>query len=443
MTVAELRQRREALAGQLRAITTRAESEGRGLHASEERKRGELRSQIVECDERITEVTETEERDARAAAVNQPVNGNDAGLTYRQAGEHSYFRDLASLAVGRADTGAMQRLTQHREQVERAASLHNRPELRALSTTDGAGGEFVPPLWLVDQYVELARPSRAGANLFTRHNLPSGTDSVNLPRIATGTTVAAQAAQGDGASNTTATTDSVTGPVRTFAGIQISSLQVLEQSPASFDQVIYRDLIGDYNKKLDTAAISGDGTSGTFTGLLSTSGINTVTYTDAAPTVAALYPPLAQAVSQVASNVFRAPSAILMHPRRWFWIMAALDTSDRPLVTPSGQSFNAVATADGGAEGRAGELLGLPVYIDANIPTNLGGGTDEDRIIVAAFDEVYLYEGAMRTEAFRETKSDTLQVLFRVYNYAALIADRRPKAISVVAGTGLVAPSGF
>ena len=394
MTLAELRQRREALAGQLRAITTRAESEGRGLHASEERKRGELRSQIVECDERITEVTETEERDARAAAVHQPVNGNDAGLTYRQAGEHSYFRDLASLAVGRADTGAMQRLTQHREQVERAASLHGRPELRAAqNTTDGTGGEFVPPLWLLDQYVELARPSRAAANLFTRQDLPTGTNSINLPKINTGTTVAPQAAQGDGVSDTNATTTSVSGPVNTFAGMQIASLQVLEQSPGSYDQVLFRDLIADYNEKLDVACISGDGTGGTHTGLLSTSGISTVTYTDATPTVAALYSPLAQAISQVASNVFRAPTAILMHPRRWFWIMAALDTSDRPLVTPSGQSFNAVATADGGAEGRAGELLGLPVYIDANVPTGLGGGTNEDRIIVAAFDEVHLYEG--------------------------------------------------
>ena len=44
-------------------------------------------------------------------------------------------------------------------------------------------------------------------------------------------------------------------------------------------------------------------------------------------------------------------------------------------------------------------------------------------------------------KAFRETKADQLSVLIRFYNYVALHSARYPKAISVIAGTGLVTPT--
>lgn len=39
-----------------------------------------------------------------------------------------------------------------------------------------------------------------------------------------------------------------------------------------------------------------------------------------------------------------------------------------------------------------GQLLGLPVITDANFPTNLGGGTNEDEILVLASHECILWE---------------------------------------------------
>jgi hypothetical protein len=56
--------------------------------------------------------------------------------------------------------------------------------------TDGQGGNFVPPLWLVDEYVDLpgsVGPRRTCAGRWT---CPSGTDSINLPKVATGTATA-------------------------------------------------------------------------------------------------------------------------------------------------------------------------------------------------------------------------------------------------------------
>lgn len=53
---------------------------------------------------------------------------------------------------------------------------------------------------------------------------------------------------------------------------------------------------------------------------------------------------------------------------------------------------NALATSVGTVDtnGLVGSLLGVPVYVDANMPTNLGGGT-EDRIIGLRSDDVILY----------------------------------------------------
>ena len=54
-------------------------------------------------------------------------------------------------------------------------------EQRAINRTDGTGGYFVPPLWLVDQYVPYLRAGRVLANLCHSLPLPGGTDSINLP----------------------------------------------------------------------------------------------------------------------------------------------------------------------------------------------------------------------------------------------------------------------
>jgi hypothetical protein len=52
-----------------------------------------------------------------------------------------------------------------------------------------------------------------------------------------------------------------------------------------------------------------------------------------------------------------------------------------------------------------------------------------------------LFEGTQRAEAFRETSAANLSVLFRLYNYAAIVTERFPKSIGLVTGTGLATPT--
>ncbi len=355
--------------------------------------------------------------------------------TYRQA-DHSgpsWVKDMIYVGL-RGDPDAAARLHRNTAEVAR--------ETRALSTTDGAGGDFVPPLYLVQQYVALARPARVTANLVQNLPLPPGTDSINLPRVLTGTAVAEQATQNTAVQNTDATTGQVTAAVATIAGQQVVSVQMIEQSPVNIDDILLKDLLADLAVKIDLYVLNNNVANKR--GLLNVTGINAVTYTSASPTVAGLYSKLADARQQIETGRYLSPTAILMSPRRWAWFLASADTAGRPVVVPTTDGpNNAVGTMNAGPTARAGEvgsIMGLPVFVDPSIPTNLGAGTNQDPVIVFRPEDSILYESLPKAEAFRESKSDQLSVLLRTYSYIAFTGERYARAISVVNGSGTVAP---
>lgn len=426
----------------------------------------ELRTQ----DARIVELEEQERRDrstgqalVRLGASGEIVEVRREPMTYeRHNRSQSYFRDLGLAFVGN-DPEARGRLQRHAQEMDvelpriearRRQEFERRMaadpsmqgwtrESRDLSRTDGAGGEFVPPLWLMEEYAAFARAGRPFADGCRQIPLPAGTDSINIPRIASGTATAAQSADNAAVQETDATTDSVTGAVNTYAGQQDIALQAIEQSPLVFDEIILQDLTGDYNATLDADVINGPGTGKRHLGVLNVGSINAVTYTSAAPTVPELFPKGADAVQQVATNRHMPPNVGWMHPRRWFWHTAALGTDNRPFVTPAlNGPMNAmgITSPDPLAEGPVGTWH-LPIRMDANMPTNLGAGTDEDRIIIARMMDLLLFEGALRTRALPEVGSGTLTVRFQVYAYSAFIGGRYEKAIAVISGTGLVTPT--
>jgi hypothetical protein len=380
----------------------------------------------------------------------------------------SYFLDLTRDALGRGDgdggvTAARARLARHQRELDvdlparearrdEMAREQSGRELRGSgikrrhtetmfekrvnpNRTDGQGGFFVPPSWLIDEYIDLPRFGRTTANLCKTMALPSGTDSINLPKVATGTTVAAQADAG-GVSSTDLTDTSVSAAVTTTAGQQDIAIQLLDQSPISFDEVVFADLIADYNAKLDAGCV---------TSILAVAGINAITYTDATPTLPELWPALLQSVSQIAKNRKMPAQASVMTPSMWYWALSQLDSSNRPLILANPGAFNAMAEGNGlDVDGPAGMFtFGLPAFLDGNIASNLGAGNNESRIISARWDDLFLWEGSMRTRVLQEVLSGTLQVRLQVYNYPAFMPNRRPSSISVISGTGLIPTAGF
>jgi HK97 family phage major capsid protein len=414
-----------------------------------------LLRELPTLDERVSALEDTERReDALAAERAATVAAGDSRTeragdtpaarvtsepeTYRRGGQSSYFRDLVAVSLQRP--GAREA----GERLERnAREVSSQMQERALSTTDGAGGDFVPPLWMVNDYVELARTARPTADRVRNQPLPTGTDSVNVPKLSTGTAVAEQATQNTAVQNTDATTASVTANVSTLAGQQVIPVQLIEQSPLNMDDILLADLAADYAAKVDLFVLNNNATGKK--GLLQEAGTNAVTYTSGTPTVAAFYSQLANAIQQVTTGRFMPPDTIVMHPRRWAWLLASVDASNRPLILPAanGGSLNAMGAMSGvaGANGVVGNLAGLDVIVDPQVPTNLGAGTNQDPVIVFRASDSILWEGAPHAEAFRETKADQLSVLLRFYRYAAFTTARYAKSVSVINGTGLVAPT--
>jgi HK97 family phage major capsid protein len=395
-------------------------------------------TEIRALDERIAELDAQVRADEAAKEIEKryaPKAGDGVQSEpeiYRSGlGGNSYFRDMWNSRQN-GDTAAMDRLVRNNR--GRAA------EQRALTTVNGAGGEFVPPLWLEREFVRLARPGRITANLVPTSALPAGTDSINVPKVSTGTAVAVQATQNTGVQNTDLTTTSISSTVTTIAGGQTVSLQLIEQSPLNVDDVILSDLAGAYAQQYNTLILSGSGTGGNPTGMLTLSGTNAITYTQASPTVALLYSQIANAIQTVHTNRFLPPDTIIMHPRRWAYLLAASDTTGRPLVTPSANSpMNAVGNqGEVASQGYVGTIQGLPVYVDSLIPTTVGG--TQDQIIVARMSDLMAWEGNVKAEAFPQTYANQLSVFVRLYNYMSFQPARYPKSISVISGTGLVAP---
>tara|TARA_R100001463_G_scaffold53485_1_gene104507 strand:+ start:3045 stop:4376 length:1332 start_codon:yes stop_codon:yes gene_type:complete len=365
------------------------------------------------------DVSETEQR----MEVNEPD-------MYEKGGKNSFFSDMYQARFNN-DYNANKRLAEHQEVSKRDVGT-------------GAFAGLVVPQYLVDDYAPLAR---AGANFYNavpKRELPAYGNKVEISRITTGSAAAEQASENAAVTETNMDDTLLTVNVDTIAGQQDVSKQALErggQPGFNLEDIIFQDLASAYFTKLDNLLINGSGSSGQPKGISQVSGINTVTYTDASPTVGELYPKLADALQKINSERFAPATAIIMHPRRWGFLTAGVDSSNRPLIVPNGNApTNAVGIGDVNKYGAVGQILGVPVITDANIRTDLGAGTEDAIYVVRAEDHI-LFEQDVFTAKFEETNAGSLTTKLVVYGYVAFASGRYPKGISAISGTGLAAPT--
>lgn len=439
------------------AVEARSET---SLTAEETAKVTEVRAAIADIDakvdvlnERIAELEAEEKRDAAAAELRKTLADAKPGAPARVTGEArtyapeapaSFFVD-SFRSQFQSDPGARDRLERH----AREAMVEK--ELRA--TTTGSFAGLVVPQYLVDAAAAVLRAGRPVANRVNRMPLPEQGTSFNIPRGTTGASAASQTPENTAVSSTDEVWANLTISLATIAGQQDVSRQSLERGTPGIDQIIYMDLAGAYAAELDRQVLNGSGSSGQMLGIIGTSGIYAATAFGAAVTAANFYTKLAGAQNGVASNRFLPPTAIYMHPRRWSWALAQSDSQGRPLVVPSGErtsAVNAQGELDGVQIGVAGTLQGLPVIVDANMPTNVGAATGgEDLVLVVREPDMWLWEdgdGAPRELRFEQTLGNQLTVKLVVYGYCAFTAGRYPQAVGKVGGldtttNGLVAPT--
>lgn len=331
-----------------------------------------------------------------------------------------------------------------RRAIEERGVLDTLVQRRAVNRVPGTGGDFIPPLYLLDEYAEYARSGRPFANSLRNIALPGGVDTISVPRILIGAKVAAQAGDGAAVHENDMATGTVSAPVRTIAGQQTIPQQLLDQSPVAFDQLVFGELLADHAVEMNVACWSGSGAAGEVLGLLNTPGIQTITYTDGSPSLPALYPKFWAAVNAVEQLRKRTPDASWIAGRRYNWLASLLDAQDRPFIIPTAQGpSNAPASQVGvpGPEGPALNIGGHLAHKDLSMPTNLGGSGNEDRVVVTHSPDHVLFEGDVRVRALTETRGENLEVVLQAYSYAAVTFGRFPAATAQVAGTGLATPT--
>jgi HK97 family phage major capsid protein len=441
-------ERRDAVKVEMDAILEAVALENRtDLTEDESAKVDTLVEESRSLDSKIEKLTVQATADAKASEARSTLGDvampkTSAARVTREA--RTYSADNADISFVKDaftakfsnDYAAAERLARHsrEEEVER----------RSVGTGNFAG--LVIPQFLVDLAAPFARAGRPTADFATnKMALPAAGMTLNISRMTTGTSTEIQAAENDAVSNTNADDTLLTVNVRTIAGQQDISKQAIERG-TGIDQFIIQDLIRGWHTTLDNQILNGDGAAGAMLGIDATPGKNNVTFTEAAPTVALLYPKLADAYQEVQTNVFQNPTHWIMHPRRLAFLLAGVDGSNRPLVLPTlNGPMNAVATGAGQAYyGNSGySLMGLPIIADANVRTNAGAGADEDRIYCVNANELHLWEQAGSPFAlnFDATGAGSLTIKSVVYGYSAFTSGRYPGAVSVISGTGLVAPT--
>jgi HK97 family phage major capsid protein len=439
-------ERRDAVKAEMDAVLEAVASEDRtDLTVEETEKVDALVEEARSLDTKIEKLKTQADADAKAseirssvASVATPRVGGTTvtreSRTYSERSDSSFFKDAYN-AQFKSDFTAQDRLARHmrEEEIER----------RDVGTPQFEG--LVIPQYLIDLAAPLARAGRPFADFATnKMSLPPSGMTLNISRMTTGSSTAVQVTQNDAVSETDVDDTLLTVNVRTIAGQQDLSRQAIERG-TGIDVFVAADLIKSWHTTLDSQILNGAGTAGTIKGLRASGG-NAITFTSTAPTVGLLYPKLADAIQQIQTNSFTNPTHFIMHPRRLAFLLAAVDSTNRPLVVPAANGpMNAAGVGTGGsAYGNSGyQMMGLPIITDANIGTTYGTTTNQDEIYVVNAGESHLWEqpGSPFTLRYDATGAGNLTIKTVVYGYAAYTAERYPLAASIISGTGLSAPT--
>lgn len=425
-------EKRDAALAKAEAIVEAAQAEARELTKEEDAAIAASLDEVRSLDEQIATHSELEKRSAEAAELRKekkfdqvasPAVVKTEARTYSLNSDHSFIADAYAAQIS-GDFAARERLARHMNE--------ERVERRDVTSANFAG--LIVPQYLTDLAAPYARAGRPTADIARKHQLPAAGLTLSISKVTTGSSVAAQT-EGAAVSETNMDDTKLDISVNTYAGQQNVSRQALERG-TGVDALVMADLVSAYHTSLNTAVVAE---------LLASAG-QSVTYTDASPTVAELYPKLLDAIQKVQTTFFAGPNVIIMHPRRLAWILAALDSTNRPLAVPAPSAINPVALGQGSVQyGNSGySIAGLPVVTDATVSTAQGAGTNQDTIYIGNAQELHLWEqgsGEPMMLRFEQPKGNELDVQMIVYGYAAFTANRYPNAWAQINGTGLVTPT--
>lgn len=355
---------------------------------------------------------------------------------------NSWFADRATIVRHDSTDAevdeARARLLAHYESADDQGSHRAIRTYSAGTTTEG--GYLVPPQYLQGLFRHLLTAGRPTADLVSKMPLPAVGKTFYLP-TQDGATAVAVHTENNAATETTATFAQVQIDAARVAGLASLPNWLVDRSFPGADRVVLEDLARQYAKFIDTIVLNSS--TSNRKGLLQESGLGSATCTATTPAITDYWPALLNAINDVAAGAFAYPDAIVMHPRRWAYLASLLDGSNRPLIgslapqnAPAAYNGVEVPGSDRGPAA-SGDILGIPVYLDANVPTTLD--TNQDRIIVMRRDAPILMESTPKFAVSMEAEFAKDQMIARVTGDVAFTCARNKAAVSVISGTALAA----
>lgn len=337
-------------------------------------------------------------------------------------GEHSFYQDVKAARGG--DRKASERLE---------ASI----EGKAMTVGSSSTGGYLVPDQISTELLELREQQSVIEPLFSRIRVNS--DVLRIASVTGGLTAGwvAELAEKPSAD---LSFGEISASVFTVAGLAVASNQLLSYAGRDIDRLVNAELARRITRVVEIALFVGTGT-GQPTGLLNTAGVGNTTV--ATTDVDDLLDAIQDAITAVHTDFLAPPNAIVMHPRTWGRIAKARATDGNYLLPAPGQDARTRQAGDsipgyGSGQTPRGSLFGHPVYTTANVPTNLGTGTDESRVIVGAFNEgLILDRGGISVDKSEHVYFTSNQTVFRGEQDIGFTAGRYPKAFNVVGGAGL------
>jgi HK97 family phage major capsid protein len=356
-----------------------------------------------------------------AGAFVLPTNEEGKGLSSDDPyadGSHSIFQDIRLAARGSSE--AKERLTSGFEGLN--------AEGKAMTEgTNSQGGYLVRPQ--IERQLVLARESdNVLRSLCSKLNVT--TNAVQLDQLGLTTTAGWVAELATKPESTGMTLATVNAAVHTAAGLATISNQLLADSNPAIDGLVTADLAKRLVALEEAAFISGSGTGQPY-GILNTPGIGATALT--ATDIPSLLDAVLDAIAAV-ETAHGAPSAILMHPRTWTAILKSRDAQGAFYIDPTGGPQDPRT----GLRGPVKNLWGYTVVTSNRIPTNLGGGTNESRIVVGDFREALILDRqGITVDESEHVYFTTNQTVFRAEQRVGFTAGRTPLAFNVIGGAGM------
>jgi HK97 family phage prohead protease len=268
----------------------------------------------------------------------------------------------------------------------------------ALGKQDTTRDDGVIPVPLLREIIALVDNNRPFVDAINRQPLPDAGMSFRIPKVTTSATVAQQNYELTEVGSTQGQIEDLTVDVKTFAGANIVSRQLIDRSDPSYFEELLRQLAQSYAHQTDKFAydtVKGSSTS----------------------TADTLYGAVVQGISDAYGIMRFVPDTIVVAPggtsgTSWTDFLKAVDQDDRPLFAAAAPS-NANGLITQGSTN--GTVAGLRMVVDPHI-----GANEKAHVFPSAFATFYEQGGS----PFQVQVTDVanLGIEVGVYGYVAAVA---------------------